>query len=391
MKILLTIHHFLDPNAGASGATLQLGEAYRNLGHEVYFYSYDNLPSHLPGRLMGLLFPFYVAYYIYFLHQKEHLDVVHASSIDAWIWGCLFQPINRRNRPLLVTQSHGLEHTMHQQILAEAQQGNLRLSWKYPLYNGSVLLWQAATSFRIADLCFMLNRHDAQMLIQQIGLKAAKIKVFPNGIPTKFLGLPFQELQLPPGELPQIACVGSYINRKGIQYSVPALHQLMHKYPKLKVSFLGTGCAASTVLNDFPTALQARIKVISHFDKQDLPLLLTGHHILLFPSLSEGFPLALVEAMACGLAPVVTEIPGCTEVVTDRQNGLLIPPRQPAAITQALTQLLENPQQLNQLRREAYESVQQYSWESIAQQHFKLYTQTLGKDHPILTMTLPNI
>lgn len=141
MKILLVLHHHLDPNAGASSVTLKLGQTYGELGHDVYYYSHDDLPSKLSGKFSGLIFPLYVAWHIRKLSTEKRIDVVHASSGDAWIWGIFFSHLSLKHRPLLVTQSHGLEHTMHEIILEEAKSGRLKLSWKYPLYHGGLSLW----------------------------------------------------------------------------------------------------------------------------------------------------------------------------------------------------------------------------------------------------------
>jgi glycosyltransferase involved in cell wall biosynthesis len=377
MNILLVIHHHLDPNAGASGVTLQLGKAYEELGHDICYYSYDDIPLGLSGKLAGVLFPYYVARHIRKVSKKVGLDVVHASSGDAWLWGILFGRLGWRPKPLLVTQSHGLEHTMHEQILEEARNGRLKLSWKYPLYNGSLMLWKVAKSFQLSDFCFMLNSYDAQVARKKIGVAAEKVKIFPNGIPDEFIGLPFVEFQGGQGRLPGIAFVGSYLDRKGIQYGVPALNNLMQRYPQLRVSFLGTGGTPESVLCDFSVEVRNRVTVVPSFDKPELPRLLKDCHILLFPSLSEGFPLALPEAMACGLAPIVTQIPGSTEVVVDKLNGLVVQPRNQLQLEEAIEQLINDGAFLQQLRCQAYQTVQTYSWRNIAQQHLALYTSSL--------------
>ncbi|NJM46913.1 MAG: glycosyltransferase family 4 protein [Alkalinema sp. RU_4_3] len=179
--------------------------------------------------------------------------------------------------------------------------------------------------------------------------------------------------------MPEIACLGSYIDRKGIQYSVPVLNRLMQKYPTLRVRFLGTGCAIEKVLADFSEAVRDRITVVPAFPKHDLPKLLRGAQVLVFPSLSEGFPLAVPEAMACGLAPIVTDIPGPTEIIVNDVNGLVVPPRDCERLEGAIELLLNDPDYLNTLRRLAYQTVQGYSWSKIAAQHLELYTSALER------------
>jgi len=86
MKILLTIHHNLDPNAGAPGATWKLAQEYQKLGHEVQYYTFDNLPDKLSGLVESIMFPGFVASHISALVNKQAVDVVDASTGDAWIW-----------------------------------------------------------------------------------------------------------------------------------------------------------------------------------------------------------------------------------------------------------------------------------------------------------------
>jgi glycosyltransferase involved in cell wall biosynthesis len=378
MKILLTLHHYLDPNAGAASVTLKLGEAYEKLGHSVYFYSFDNIPKRLQNKLLGVIFPVFVAWHIISLSRRVELDIVQASSVDAWFWGFVLRKFSFGKHPLLVTQSHGLEHTMHERILEQAKNGTLKLSWKYPLYNGSVLLWKAATSFRVADFCFMLNRYDAEIVRGRLGVAAERVKLVPNGIPDEFIGLPFEPLG--EDEVPGVAFVGSYLERKGIKYGVPALNAVMRRNQELRAIFLGTGCSVDRVLSDFSLEVRDRVRVVPSFAKLDLPGLLRGYHIMLFPSLSEGFPLALPEAMACGLAPIATDIPGPTEVVHHEENGLLVKAGDQLQLEQAIERLLSNMSELEQLRVNAHRTVQSYSWATISGAHLHLYSSSRSSD-----------
>ena len=140
----MTVHHDPDPNAGASGATLRLAEAYKRKGHTVNVFSYGDLPSYLVRnqRLRFFLFPIAVAYYVERHRRHNRVDVVDASTGDAWLWELMTR--RDRYRPLLVTRSHGLEHTAHEMRLEEAQAGRLTLSWKYKLYLGGFHLREVA-------------------------------------------------------------------------------------------------------------------------------------------------------------------------------------------------------------------------------------------------------
>lgn len=376
MNILLTIHHYLDPNAGAPGVTLKLGREFQKLGHHVDYYSFDDLPSQLPEIVKSIVFPAFVANHLRTLARNKSIDVIDASSGDAWVWAKLHR--NSSDRSLLVSRSHGLEHVMHLEILAEARQGNLDLSWKYPLYHGGFRLWEVAQSLTACDLALLLNQYDADYAIHQLGVDSERARIVTNGIPEGFLNLPVEPTPDADGTL-RIVQVGSYIPRKGIGYGVPAVNQILQQHPQVMMSFMGTGCSEDRVHADFDPTVRDRVKVTPHYDHELLPSLLQGHHIKLFPTLSEGFSLALPEAMACGLAPVTTATPGPMEIVRDRINGILVAPRDTAAIVQALERLIGDRVYLDRLRQSAHATAQNYDWKQIATNTLILYDQALAK------------
>jgi glycosyltransferase involved in cell wall biosynthesis len=377
MKILLTIHHELDRNAGAPGVTWKLGQEYQKLGHEVQYYTFDNLPDKLSGLVKSIMFPGFVASQISALVKKQAVDVVDASTGDAWIWAKMRRR-SRENTPLLVTRSHGLEHSMYLENLEEARRGKLHLSWKYPLYHGGFRLWEVATSIRYADLVLLLNHPDAKYVVEKLGVNSEQTRIVANGIPEEFLNLPFEPMPKAEDSAICIAQVGNYIVRKGIDYGALALNAILARYPQVMVSFLGTGCSEAEVHADFEPAVRDRIRVIPRYSHEALPDLLRGHHIKLFPTLSDGFGLALIEAMACGLAPVTTTTPGPMEIVSDGHNGILVPSRDSQAIEQALERLITDRPYLEKLRRNAYATAQKYSWHRIARDNLTFYDAALS-------------
>ena len=80
---------------------------------------------------------------------------------------------------------------MDAQTRSGAKQGNIRLSWKYPLYHGGYRLWEVARSLRCADLALMLNQHDRDFAASNLKVDPAKLRVVRNGIPETLLNLPF--------------------------------------------------------------------------------------------------------------------------------------------------------------------------------------------------------
>ena len=386
MKILLVIHEKLDPNSGAAGSTYKIGKEYCNLGHEVQYYSLDNLPTKLHRLAKEALFSEFVAAYIYVLSRKQQIDVIDASTGDIWLWAKLKTKLQAYNS-LLVTRSHGLEHLLHLKNKEEAQRGNLQLSWKYPLYRGSLQLHQVSSSLRCSDLVYLLNRQEVQYAVKNLGVKQSKVHIFPNGIPESFLNIPFNS-SIEKDSVIRIAQIGTYIPRKGILYSVPALNKILAQYPQVQVSFLGTECRecpdVKQIYADFHPDVRDRIKVVPRYNHEKLPELLTGHHIKLFSTVSEAFGKALVEAMACGLAPVTTSTAGPMEVVRDGHDAIVIPPHDTQAIERSLKRLIEDRIYLENLRRNAHATAQEYSWRQIAQNRLSVYEKELSRNKKYL-------
>ena len=379
MKILLTIHEKLDPDSGSAGSTFKIGQEYQKLGHEVFYYSFDDLPLVLPEKVKELVFPQFVAAKIRQLVARHNIDVIDSSTGDVWFWDKIFRSSSRS--PIVVTRSHGLEQMKHLQDKEDAARGDLELSWKYRLYRGSVKLWEVGHSIQHADSVYLLNTQEKNYVVEHLGVEPNKAHVFPNGIPDYLIGLPTDSLFEDRDAPIRIAQISTYISRKGIKYSVPAINRILLRYPQVEMSFFGTQCQecpdASLVYQDFNPKVRDRISVVPRFKHAELSELLKGHQIKILPSLSEGFGKALIEAMACGLAPITTATPGPREIVRDCHDGLIVPLRDSEAIEQALEQLIGDRKYLNFLRRNAYKTAQKYSWRRTAAARIAVYEENL--------------
>lgn len=377
MKILFTIHSNFDPNAGAVGVTCQLGQAYQKFGHHVDYYSLDNLPKTFPKMGKDILFPEFVAHHIAKVYKPDRLDVIDASTGDGWLWSKIRQ-FSHQKSPLLVTRSHGIEHLAHQVRLESARLGDIRLSWKYSLYGGKFRLWEVATSMRHSDLVLCLNRAESKYIIEKLGIAPERVRIANQGIPDTFLNLPFEPISDTTNSKIGIAIIATYLPRKGTQYSVPALNNILRRYPQVQVSFLGTVSPETTVHADFDPNVRDRVRVIPHYTRETLPTLLKEHQIELLPSLSEGFPLSLLESMACGLVPISTFVPEAPDIFRDGHNSLSIPYRNSLAIEETLEKLIGDRPYLEKLRHNAYQTAQNYSWSSIARQTLSFYEEALS-------------
>jgi len=117
--------------------------------------------------------------------------------------------------------------------------------------------------------------------------------------------------------------------------------------------------------------------------RKDVPRLLVALDLFVMPSRWEGLPMALLEAMACGKAAVVTSVGGIPSVIDDGSNGVMLPPQQPAAMAQALARLIGDATLRASLGATAREcALKRYDVGRALQSYEQMYGEALGSAAP---------
>ncbi|MBI2055397.1 MAG: glycosyltransferase, partial [Candidatus Sungbacteria bacterium] len=102
---------------------------------------------------------------------------------------------------------------------------------------------------------------------------------------------------------------------------------------------------------------------------------LTGFDIFVLPSLKEGLPYALMEAMAAGLPAAASSVGGISDLITNEKNGLLVPPKNPTALAEAIAFLAKNYPSAQILGREAQKTIaRRSSVDAMIENTIRLYT-----------------
>ena len=103
-----------------------------------------------------------------------------------------------------------------------------------------------------------------------------------------------------------------------------------------------------------------------------------GADVFVLPSFGEGMPNVVLEAMSCGLPVVATAVAGSAELVRDGVNGLLVPPADVPALSQALARLVGDASMRKSMGKQSRLLAQSYDWAFVAERYDNLSKQVLA-------------
>jgi glycosyltransferase involved in cell wall biosynthesis len=159
-----------------------------------------------------------------------------------------------------------------------------------------------------------------------------------------------------PADAVVIGCVGALCEQKGQRYLIQALPLIREKVPKAQVLLVGTG-PESDMLRTLARECGCEASVSFVGEHDDVVSFLSAMDIFAFPSIAEGLGLALIEAMGCGVPVVASSVGGVPEVVTDGWDGLLVDPRSPIALANAIIRMNTDHQLAESMGKHAIATV----------------------------------
>jgi len=139
-----------------------------------------------------------------------------------------------------------------------------------------------------------------------------------------------------------IGFVGRLDEQKGLLTLLEAMAILVDRHRKAKLVLAGDGNLRSAVQEFLRSRNLDRHAYLAGF-RENIPEFLRGIDFLVMPSNWEGFGYAAVEAMAAGKAVIASHVSSLPEIVEDRKTGLLVPPRSPGMLAEAMFTLVDNP------------------------------------------------
>jgi glycosyltransferase involved in cell wall biosynthesis len=340
-------------------------------GHAVDYLCTEDIPGGLRGRLARFAFPLLV----------QHRAVIAARSGNPYDIINVHEPSaapisllkSRAGHPAVVVTSHGVERRGWELALEEGRLGrggpSLKTRVVYPLTS----LWQSTIGLRHGDHVFCLNSEDLDYLVKVFDVAESNITRIAPGVDPIFAAAARERRY---GNVRQLLFAGSWLKRKGIQDLIPAYEALVARHPELQLTILGAGVSEMSVRMAFPAPVRASVSCIHASSEKATAQVFAAADLFLSPSLFEGTPLTLIEAMASGLPVVTTATCGMKDVIEHGRTGLLLPTRSPEAIIEAVDRLIADAALRARLGMGAREeALRRYTWEKAAARVLTAYEQ----------------
>ena len=361
--------------AGVAGIVYNLTKELGGLGHSVKpMFLEDLLPEQKwPNRFRTVEFAKRIAQYVH--ENSKEFDIVNIHAPFGFWYGAQRRRRGRQAGPPYVMTMHGLEERRNYAMGREADKGRADyFRWKnrvwQHLYHMPTYRW----SFKTADQCIVTNREALLFLELHYNLPPDKVCLVPNGVGPEF----FHVRSYTGGIATKLLFVGTWIDHKGIYYLAEALEKVLRVIPEARLTIAGCQEPEEKVRRCFPQAAQAALEVWPFVARAEISSLYAEHEIFILPSLMEGMPLVLLEAMASGMPVVTTESSGMTDLVEDSHDGLFVIPGNTESLTAAIVRLCRDPELRLRLGSAAQEKMKRYTWKQSALRTEAVFNRAMG-------------
>ncbi len=168
--------------------------------------------------------------------------------------------------------------------------------------------------------------------------------------------------------------------RKGLRYALGAYSLLKWQYPKLRLIVVGAGVPDRESYQIMGERALDDVVFVGPVSEAELPGYYQNADIFLAPNTGkESFGFIIIEAMSATTPIVASNIPGFASVMTDGKEGLMFPPKDEAAMADAIKTLIENPGLRTQLAVDGRATVNQYRWGQVADSILDYYDEVKDK------------
>lgn len=272
------------------------------------------------------------------LHQLIHLmrayrpNIVHTHAFRADFWAGLAARLCRV--PVFVSSIRGQEWDLFQA--------------DHPSYVAAVAMAASKCSTSLADILIAVSEGVRHHLVLDQKIPASKVRVIPNGVDLAKLACPRphpfilrRQLNIPP-DADLVGTFAVFKPRKGLAYLLQAARSVVLVHPHVHFVLAGDGPERAALEREVVRLGLGRQVHLLGF-RHDAVALMDALDLYVLPSLYEGMPRSVLEAMGLGKAVIVTDIGGSREAVVHNVTGLIVPPQDSDRLAEAICRMIESP------------------------------------------------
>ncbi|MGI4729322.1 MAG: glycosyltransferase family 4 protein, partial [Janthinobacterium lividum] len=352
-------------------------------GHSVDILDFSIIYPNGYTPLKKIFEPLYTYQFWKYLKQHAHKYDVIDANVE-----CI--PYSKESfgfKGLLLARSHGMRpvYMLAEKIKSykdELIKEGSNISFKTKLGN----LYRSAqkqtglkefySSIKYADIVHCLNHAEYDYLLGY-GLSKNKLIIIHNGLLDSSIE---KYTQINSSDKINSLCfIGAWTIRKGIKDFDRIISEIKLNSKLESLLLLGGNYDEAYIRKDFSIKNQNVLKIYPSFKPSQIPAYIRQCKVGIFPSYLEGFALALIEQLACGIPVVAYKIPGSTDILSLLDNSLLIEPGNTEQFAKKVSELLElDTTDYTLLSEKCKSEAKKYLLSNIATQFINLYYKNLN-------------
>jgi glycosyltransferase involved in cell wall biosynthesis len=304
------------------------------------------------------LYPFHLQFHGIFVNRlfksmESSFDLVHLHNSNI--------PVIHSSLPTIVTEHGTMQGYVNNRKALDLQSLVVKAFSRMYVSIDRKVIEGANKVIAVSNAC-------ARELQDYYGIK--DVDVVYNGVDTNFF-IPAEEKEW---KDPYVLYTGRLSPEKGLLDLIESAKYMCQDYPETKFVIIGRGPLERRLRKLVHNLnLNKSISFLGYMNQNTLVKYYQNAMVYVLPSYIEGLSTTLLEAMSCGIPTIATNIAANSEVVVDNETGILVPPGDSKALTDAIIYLLENEDIRESMGKNARKKVEGYSWERIVEETEKVY------------------
>jgi len=319
----------------------------------------DNVKEGFLVKIQVLTFLFFTVYYS--LRKLKGMDMIHVQ------W-----PIPNGLGALFLKKLHGVHYinTIHGEEVHLSKRYNMLFALRWLVNNSSKTI---------------TNSTATRKFCLEAGLDGEKINIIPFGVDTEF----FRPLDVYKDEnIFQILSVGYLIERKGFEYLIRAMPQVLKEHKHVRLKIVGSGPLEAKLKElIYELSLGDEVEIVKNVSDGELLMIYNSADLFVLPSIvdsqgnTEGLGVVLLEAMACGLPVIGSDVGGIPDIINEGISGLLVQEKKISDISKTVLLLMEDDELRKKLVDSSLDMVKnKFSWKHVSKDYVDVYNEVLNKN-----------